>query len=675
MFGKVKENTMADWPGFRRCPANCARASRTKKKNAATVSRAELGGIIWGTAVIDSGGRIYVGSSNRAFCCIDPDAWRAAWTYRITVKADSLIDSAAVLCPELSLVVVPGGDGILHALDAASGKTRWTFSAQRHGAQRAIVDSFEGNVQHHGGRLFAGSDNGTMYCVDARTGAALWHLETGMMVWSCACVLHGGAYVAFGSLDGAVYVVDAASGRTMDKHRTGADVKTSPTALGESAFCCCNSNGKMTCFDVTHAGRMAVRWSVDLCHYEIYSSPLRIDEYHVIACDMGGFMHCVDLASGQTRWKISLGDNDPIMSSPILVDSYVVVGDSGGRLHAVDPRDHSAGYSLPLGRQALNASPAYSSYSDSVVIGSYDGGVYSVPLDRLLSPEMRVDRRWTREPSLQASMVTPGSETATRFGIMQLRLRVPDVPEAAILDYRQDDSSTTVLKSSDSKCLNLLNRGNGAKNVAVQGRWYRQTGAWWKDRLVSVFGDKRDFRTHVRLPWGDTEKTPSTSLSATTWVLSNLKLAQPVALNTYIPAAMNAMAFAARVSAGHVVLQTAILSDVPGEVILEQSSVGQTVTLRITEREPHGLLAESTAPFDLSVMGGTLRLQRVRVALWREGNGVVGELMGMGPCTSVKGNGKSYTIPSDIVTQVCDARLQATVLASFDGVPLKRAQA
>jgi len=37
--------------------------------------------------------------------------------------------------------------------------------------------------------------------VDGHTGTVVWSFETGMMIWSCGCLMYEDKYIAFGSLD------------------------------------------------------------------------------------------------------------------------------------------------------------------------------------------------------------------------------------------------------------------------------------------------------------------------------------------------------------------------------------------------------------------------------------------------------------------------------------------
>ena len=142
------------------------------------------------------------------------------------------------------LVFVSGPDGVVRALDAATGRLRW--KAYTDGAVRIPPTIWKG-------RAFVGSGDGWVYAFEAATGRLLWRflaapiqrkipvygsLQSTWPAASGVLVEDGVAYVAAGivNYDGTyVYALDAASGQIkwqnntsghLDKHaRTGVSVQ------------------------------------------------------------------------------------------------------------------------------------------------------------------------------------------------------------------------------------------------------------------------------------------------------------------------------------------------------------------------------------------------------------------------------------------------------------------
>jgi polyvinyl alcohol dehydrogenase (cytochrome) len=139
---------------------------------------------------------------------------------------------------------------------------------------------FPGGAQAYGnpaivaGRVFAGSDAGAFYALDADTGCTYWSFKASAGIRAAPTVapLGGGRYVVYvGDLKANVYALDAATGltiwtRTVDDHRF-ARITGSPTLYGgrlfvpvssieegpgaQPAYPCCTFRGSVVALDAT----------------------------------------------------------------------------------------------------------------------------------------------------------------------------------------------------------------------------------------------------------------------------------------------------------------------------------------------------------------------------------------------------------------------------------------
>jgi outer membrane protein assembly factor BamB len=153
-----------------------------------------------------------------------PDAVALLWQFAPPRPVEPTAPVAAG-----GLVMVAGSDGLVRALDAATGRPRWT--AYTGGAVRyppAVAD----------GRAFVGSGDGWAYALEAATGRLLWRFRaspvprkivlygTLLDTWPVAAgvlVDRGTAYLAAGinNFDGThVYALDAATGRLKWQNNT-----------------------------------------------------------------------------------------------------------------------------------------------------------------------------------------------------------------------------------------------------------------------------------------------------------------------------------------------------------------------------------------------------------------------------------------------------------------------
>ena len=86
-----------------------------------------------------------------------------------------------------------------------------------------------------GGRIFVGSDDGTLRALDPATGGLLWSFQAGEAVESSPLALKGAVY--FGSGDGRLYALDAETGALKWKFACGDKIPGAPNwSAGELPF-------------------------------------------------------------------------------------------------------------------------------------------------------------------------------------------------------------------------------------------------------------------------------------------------------------------------------------------------------------------------------------------------------------------------------------------------------
>ena len=85
---------------------------------------------------------------------------------------------------------------MVHALDAATGKARWTYMT------RARIDSSPAVA---GGRVFVGSNDGRLYALEISSGKVVWQYEDGGALSSSPAIASG--RIVIGSTDGRVVCV------------------------------------------------------------------------------------------------------------------------------------------------------------------------------------------------------------------------------------------------------------------------------------------------------------------------------------------------------------------------------------------------------------------------------------------------------------------------------------
>ena len=133
-------------------------------------------------------------------------------------------------------------------LDEATGVELWTANINGNSTSTPAV---------HDGKVFIGSDDGRLYCLDAtNAGAVVWSFPTGGFVMSSPAVADGKVY--FGSLDHTVYCVDEITGGLVWKYFTGASRLEGSGAVVDGFYYTGNENGNLYAFGVPEPATLSL---------------------------------------------------------------------------------------------------------------------------------------------------------------------------------------------------------------------------------------------------------------------------------------------------------------------------------------------------------------------------------------------------------------------------------
>jgi len=122
-------------------------------------------------------------------------------------------------------VYVGSCDNKVYCLDALTGEHIWNYTTGQYvDSSPAVAD----------GKVFVGSFDGKVYCLNALTGAHIWNYTTGSYVRSSPAVADGKVYI--GSDDYKVYCLDASTGAYIWSYTTGHEVHSSPAVADGKVF-------------------------------------------------------------------------------------------------------------------------------------------------------------------------------------------------------------------------------------------------------------------------------------------------------------------------------------------------------------------------------------------------------------------------------------------------------
>lgn len=169
------------------------------------------GGNLYQSKAATDGTHFFVGGWDNYFRCIDAETGREVWKLFLGREQKMLPQfsafAPAIASPAVStdhgLVYVSTNDGILHAIDIASGKETWRIDRKKMGYSSPL---------YHGGVVYCClSEESKVFAADAKTGEIKWEKETGRVVYdSSFCWANG--LVAIGCVDGTLLAFSAGTG-------------------------------------------------------------------------------------------------------------------------------------------------------------------------------------------------------------------------------------------------------------------------------------------------------------------------------------------------------------------------------------------------------------------------------------------------------------------------------
>jgi outer membrane protein assembly factor BamB len=225
-------------------------------------------------------------------------------------------------------VITASNDGVLNALDPATGDTRWQFDAQ---------GSFGNDLSTSAAILADGTiawpgPQGTLFGLSA-TGTLLWNVELGGFVLSPAVASSGRLYV--GTMNGVLSAIDigTASKPTVAwKLDVGGTAYGSPSIGPDGTIFTTSTNALVGVVDEGTQARERWRFGIDEL---IEVSPAVGPDGTVVIGSNDRFQYGLDGTTGALRWKVNRGDET--YSSPIVTpDGLAYYGDHTATLYVVD---------------------------------------------------------------------------------------------------------------------------------------------------------------------------------------------------------------------------------------------------------------------------------------------------------------------------------------------------
>ena len=249
-------------------------------------------------------------------------------------------------------------NGDLVAFDS-TGAMRWRFCPEGTIYGQPALDAQRG-------RLYFGASDGWLYALDSR-GFFLWSFRTDDNVAMCPLVTDD--ILVFGSEDRSIYALEAETGTVRWTAATGGAVVSSPALAGDLVLVG-SDDGSLHALDLA-AGQQ--RW---LCLREAaVVAPIVVEGDTASVASRDGSVSAVDPADGTARWVADIGP--ALRTAPAVGRDALSVVDSGGTLTALS---RATGNPLWITREAGYVGPPVL-VGGTLVVARNDGSIVRLGLD------------------------------------------------------------------------------------------------------------------------------------------------------------------------------------------------------------------------------------------------------------------------------------------------------
>ncbi len=196
-------------------------------------------------------------------------------------------------------------------------------------------------------KLFFGSGDGYLYCINATSGKEIWKFNSSSPVHSSPEYFNGRVY--FTNLEGNLFCLNGNDGKSAWKQFLGKD--------------------------------LSYKWGFDY-----YTSSPSVYKNNIIAGGGNGNLYLLNASTGKIEWTYKTGSR--IKSKPLIINNTVYFGDFGGKLYSIDLQTRKVKWIFEaegikfnsddygFDRRAFVSSPTFS--DGKIFIGNRDGFLYCI---------------------------------------------------------------------------------------------------------------------------------------------------------------------------------------------------------------------------------------------------------------------------------------------------------
>ena len=375
--------TPKDWSMFGSDPAHTAVSSGSAPANMAQKWVYHTGGAVASSPVVVQG-KVYIGSDDHNWYCLDASSGTKIWSFPTGYYIRS---TAAVVNGK---VYTGTDDGFIYCLDANTGSQLWKTPAPGEvlPIMTGTYPEWRSSPTLAGGKVYVGSVDGKLYCLNANSGNIDWTIQTTGAILSTPTYIDGDG-VYFASVDGFVYKVNPASGSVIWNASTpiGLDIAMEGSACVGNGMVVIGSGaaknspaavGQMYCFNAATGERV---WTYSQQKYNATSpnlqpiwTPLYLNHATLgPVFYFGDFYHftCVNATDGTKIWSTYLSREH--FGLPAYADNKIYIPADTFGIYVCDATTGAKIGYFEAGAQ-VRSSPAI--YQGMVYFGCNNWNVY-----------------------------------------------------------------------------------------------------------------------------------------------------------------------------------------------------------------------------------------------------------------------------------------------------------
>lgn len=302
-------------------------------------------------------GKVYVGNKDGKFFCLELATGKKLWE---SSAPKGSFEGAPGFAGDL--VIAGSTDSFVYSWNAETGLPNWKFETE--GEVHAPVNVWTDPASKEQ-RVFVGSYDYKLYCLNPKDGKKIWDAETGYYINGGSAVENG--KIVFGGCDAVLHVHDALTGKEIKQVEVGSYIGNN-VALADGVAYVSHYGNHVGAYSLTEGKKI---WEYGERDFEYYSAP-SVFEKTVVVGGRDKRLHGIERATGKGLWEFRARDR--IDSSPVICDGKTaIVGADDGYIYVIDITTGQEVWHYEIGAP-LRTSAAIA--GDWIIFGADDGVIY-----------------------------------------------------------------------------------------------------------------------------------------------------------------------------------------------------------------------------------------------------------------------------------------------------------